>query len=337
MIKIGDVFKTNNYGLAEIIEILPKSSAKIKFKNTGYEKTVFLHHLRCGKCKDNSVSNRKLEGKKAENRFCVYLHKDQSGKVLYVGEGTISRAYTKSRLDQPTWMSVFGEQPPVVEIIAKDLTKNEAEELEELVRTYYEGTIINANHATKRVKDIQFEHISKYVYYDESSPTFIRWVKRENNSARANSPAGYFPKDKRKYAAVEIEGKVYSIHRLVWVLHNTELSTDHMIDHIDGNRLNNSISNLRIADAKSNSHNRIVSIPKSGYRNIREEFSNNKITSYTVRWNPLDHSDRQWRTFTVSKYGSLKDALKAAYDFRDTLIEQGFLSSRIKEGEVSIE
>ena len=110
-----------------------------------------------------------------------------------------------------------------------------------------------------------------------------------------------------------------------------------MIDHIDGNRLNNSISNLRIADAKSNNHNRIVSIPKSGYRNIREEFSNNKITSYTVRWNPLDHSDRQWRTFAVSKYGSLKDALKAAYDFRDTLIEQGFLSSRIKEGEVSIE
>ena len=338
MVKIGDVFETRNYGKVEIIEILPKSIVRVKFNSTGHERTVSLGNLKVGSCRDTSINLRKLKGVKPANRFCVYLHKDGFGNVRYVGEGTLERAYSKYRSDQPSWMAIFGERPPIVEVVAQDLTKEEAEDLEIKIRNFYGESIINDPYATKKTKDIDFNLISKYLYYDETSPTFLRWFNYMKNGSKANSPAGCLPKtDKRKYPTVEVEGESYGVHRVVWVLQNKELSTDFMIDHIDGNKLNNSISNLRITDAKTNTHNRIIKIPKSGYRNIREESRNNQVSSYMVRWHPLEHSDRQWKSFPVSVYGTPTAALKAAYIFRDTLIDQGILPQRIKEGEVPIE
>lgn len=338
MVKIGDIFETNKSGQVEIIETLPKGIVRVKFKNTGQERTVSLHNLKNGNCRDLSISYRKLKGPKLENRFCVYLHKDSSGNVRYVGEGTIDRAYSKSRSDQPSWMAVFAEEPPIVEIVAKDLMKSEAEDLEIKIRNFYGDALINDKYATKKTKEIRFDLISQYVYYDETSPTFLRWINDMKNNAKAHSAAGHLPniKDKKKYPCVEIEGEAYGIHRVVWVLHNKELSTQHMVDHIDGNKFNNSINNLRTTDAKVNSHNKVTKIPKSGYRNIGEDVYKDYVRSYMVRWIPLEHSDRQWKTFSVLEYGTAENALKAAYAFRDTLIEKGILPQRIKDGEIPI-
>lgn len=334
MAKIGDVFKTNNFGEVEVIEVFKKDKVRIRFKNTGFEREAFVSNLHKGVCRDLSVTLRKLRGKLPENRFCVYLHKDSTGKVRYVGEGTLDRAYTKSRWDQPTWMEVFSDTPPIVEIVAKDLLKKDAEDLELKIRDLYED-LINNPHATKKAKEILFDHISKYVYYDDTSPTCIRWISDMKNKAKAGSPAGHIPKssNKHKYCYVEIGGEAYAVHRVVWVLHNKTLSTTDMIDHVDGNKLNNCIENLRITDAKKNSHNRLGKIPNSGFRNIGAHRRNGEIYCYIVSWSEFEHSDRQWKLFSLSEYGSLTQALNAAYHFRDTLIDRGVLPKRIKEGE----
>ena len=59
-----------------------------------------------------------------------------------------------------------------------------------------------------------------------------------------------------RYHRTIIKGKVYSIHRLVFLYHHGYLSKQ--IDHIDGNKLNNNIANLRVANNSVNMMNRGV-------------------------------------------------------------------------------
>lgn len=57
-------------------------------------------------------------------------------------------------------------------------------------------------------------------------------------------------------------------HRLAWALYYGELPDLH-IDHIDGDKRNNSISNLRICSHNENQHNQgIRSTNKSGYKGV---------------------------------------------------------------------
>jgi len=64
-------------------------------------------------------------------------------------------------------------------------------------------------------------------------------------------------------------GKDYLCHRLIWALVNGPLADGVEIDHIDGNRLNNKIDNLRAASRNQNASNRCHSvIGKSGVRGV---------------------------------------------------------------------
>lgn len=270
-----------------------------------------------------------------KNRFCVYLHKDADGIVRYVGEGTIDRAYTKSRKDQPTWMAVFGKVLPTVKIVAKDMSKESAEFLELKVRDFHSETIINNPYATKTPHKIDAEYVLKFVSYDETSPTFLRWNNAMKNNAKAGDPAGSIPKreQKKKYCTLEIEGVSYGVHRIVWTIHNGEIPSDLFVDHIDGDKTNNSIQNLRLVNAKHNSHNRLGVIPASGYRNIQESYYNNKLTGYMIRWNERDNRKRLNKSFSVAGL-TKEEALYYCYEFRDSLIERGCISHRVKEGEI---
>ena len=52
-------------------------------------------------------------------------------------------------------------------------------------------------------------------------------------------------------------GKEYRAHRIIWSLHNGEIPKGMLIDHIDGNRQNNKIENLRLATRTQNNTNSI--------------------------------------------------------------------------------
>ena len=45
--------------------------------------------------------------------------------------------------------------------------------------------------------------------------------------------------------SVEINGKLYLTSRLTYILHFVNMGDNFVIDHIDGNKLNNDIDNLR--------------------------------------------------------------------------------------------
>lgn len=69
---------------------------------------------------------------------------------------------------------------------------------------------------------------------------------------------------------VRIERKAYPVHRIIWCIYNGDLDGELDIDHIDGNRQNNHISNLRLANRMENMQN--ISKPnkncKSGHRGV---------------------------------------------------------------------
>lgn len=56
------------------------------------------------------------------------------------------------------------------------------------------------------------------------------------------------------YRRVKIDGKIYAVHRLIFILHHGSILK--YLDHIDGNPLNNSIGNLRDATSQENNRNR---------------------------------------------------------------------------------
>ncbi len=61
--------------------------------------------------------------------------------------------------------------------------------------------------------------------------------------------------------------KNYQLHRLVALQFIPNPNNLPQIDHIDHNKLNNSLDNLRWVSARQNDHNKIYQ-PKSGHKNI---------------------------------------------------------------------
>lgn len=57
------------------------------------------------------------------------------------------------------------------------------------------------------------------------------------------------------YLITSIKGKKYRVHRIIYEMHHGPIPEKLEIDHIDGNRLNNKIENLRTVTARENCQN----------------------------------------------------------------------------------
>lgn len=77
------------------------------------------------------------------------------------------------------------------------------------------------------------------------------WKITKARRIKVGSVAGSI--DDEGYRRVRIDGKSYKVHRLIFLYHYDYLPEE--VDHIDGNRLNNLIDNLRVATKMHNQWN----------------------------------------------------------------------------------
>ena len=83
----------------------------------------------------------------------------------------------------------------------------------------------------------------------------VRWTAASSQGRNTNKVAGSTAGN--GYRAVKIGGTSYLMHRIVWALAYGEWPAS-PIDHIDGNRANNSVCNLRLVTPSQNMQNLAV-------------------------------------------------------------------------------
>lgn len=269
-----------------------------------------------------------------DNRSYVYLHK-LYGDVVYVGIGTGDRI--KSTIKRQKEHLVVWDLLEKVKV-AEHLSKDDAHKLEqELLDRYFDsGRLFNKRRNSDKVKTISYSDVSSNFYYDEQSPSKLMHLVdkfcgefKSVKSASANSPAGTL--NTVGYYAVSMYNQSFLAHRLVYCLiSKTDIPSDKVVDHIDGNRSNNLISNLRLLSRSDNSRNKKHKTTNTGYQSItdvvkKQYFSVGYRLDFKTYRICFSYNPNPSKT-SRNHYPSRDAAFEAAIEYRNTLIAQGVIT-----------
>lgn len=257
------------------------------------------------------------------NNYCVYVYKDTKGKIKYVGQGRPDRVKSKSGRTSE-FLEFISAEDFTIEILHQDLTKDRALDIECNLIQSLDG-LINKN-TTSYVNQLTYDFCKEYFYFDKTSPTLLRWNKtilsgeyRNVQSTVKDSPAGNLMS--QGYNRVSALNKTFYVHRILWVLyHGKDIPRDKVINHVDGDRLNNSIENLQLCTQQQNCA-RTIRKPAglSGVVGVSIKTSNLGIKSYyaTLRV----HGKLYEKGFSHKKYGE-DVALLKAINWREDKIKE---------------
>lgn len=82
------------------------------------------------------------------------------------------------------------------------------------------------------------------------------------------------------YNIVRIYGIRHLVHRIIWEMHNGPIHEGMQIDHIDHNKTNNKIDNLRLVTSKENNYNmKFRATNKSGVTGVSWDKQHKKWAS----------------------------------------------------------
>ena len=113
-------------------------------------------------------------------------------------------------------------------------------------------------------KNLPVDYLRKLLDYDALTgvvkwkPRALEHFKSERdskiwNTRYAGTVVGV--QNSRGYLVFKLNKRCYRLHRVVWAIHYNE-HPEIFIDHINGDKRDNRISNLRLVDAEGNARNR---------------------------------------------------------------------------------
>lgn len=119
------------------------------------------------------------------------------------------------------------------------------------------------------------ELLHKYFVYDTLTGNLIyklRATKLSKIGEPAGTVSGKLPD--AGYIIIDLFGKRYQAHRLVWMFHHGSFP-DKQIDHINHNRTDNRLENLRLATNHTNMKNKSLYVTNtSGYSGVSKHGDN---------------------------------------------------------------
>lgn len=189
-----------------------------------------------------------------KNDYYVYLHKTLDGKPFYVGKGRLLRAwskYSRSKL----WKDV-SQQGYIVEIYKDGLSNQDALILEnQLIDRFTD--IVNRS-TQKRIDTIP---MGEYFAVDTNSPSGVSRIKQSWTGVYFSGKLG--PTGRKKIEdgvctgwVICYKNRAIPAHRFIWEMTYGVIPDGYVVDHIDGNPLNNDILNLRAVTVSENTRNR---------------------------------------------------------------------------------
>lgn len=115
---------------------------------------------------------------------------------------------------------------------------------------------------------LTYERASELLEYNEQTGDLI-WKVNRRAAARVGDIAGYIIHvGDINYIQVCVDGVSYLAHRVIWLMINKSWP-ENLIDHIDGNGLNNTKSNIRDVTQQENNRNKSISkLNKTGVSGV---------------------------------------------------------------------
>ena len=101
------------------------------------------------------------------------------------------------------------------------------------------------------IRDIPSD-VGEYLAYNEEEGV-LTWIKSPSRKIKVGSKAG--SKYTKGYLGLGFKGRKYLLHRVIWFIYYGE-QPPLVLDHMDGDRTNNRIANLREASVSDNTCNK---------------------------------------------------------------------------------
>ena len=124
------------------------------------------------------------------------------------------------------------------------------------------------------MRDLTVDLLNELLEYDKETGDLL-WKVRKAKRVKVGDIAGYI--ESTGYKRFTINAKSYLVHRIVFLMHKGYLPKT--IDHINGDRLDNRIENLRAVTANQNQHNR-----KLNSNNTRLALKESAGKKHTKSW-----------------------------------------------------
>lgn len=120
-------------------------------------------------------------------------------------------------------------------------------------------------------------YIKEHFEYCSSGAFVVK--KKQANCSKIGAIAGW--SQSSGYSRISIKGKSYQLHRIIWLWHKGCLPK-YDIDHINGNKSDNRIENLRDVEHKANIQNNIKPRKqnKSGFAGVSMSIKKNFYSSF---------------------------------------------------------
>jgi hypothetical protein len=168
---------------------------------------------------------------------------------------------------------------------------------------------------------------SEHFYYDETSKSCLRRLNdvrcgkgykvvraKAGDEAGGISVLGYW--DVRCGASTKFKG-----HRVVWELFNGPIPNGMQIDHVNGDRADNRLANLRCVETVTNTRNKAKrKNSTSDVNGVNFKFNGTGSTYWASCWVDLDGVQRS-KNFSIQKLGDV-EAFKAACLHRENVIKK---------------